>query len=67
MNALTFKRFGFVVAVLLAGVGEKSWGGTLTLTNPGEGSVTIPTGYDWTNVTVQCWGGGGGGGGVCDR
>ena len=35
----------------------------LSLTSAGAGSVTIPPGYDWTNVTVQCWGGGGGGGG----
>ena len=34
----------------------------LSLTSAGAGSVTIPPGYDWTNVTVQCWGGGGGGG-----
>ena len=34
----------------------------LSLTTAGAGSVTIPAGYDWTNVTVQCWGGGGGGG-----
>jgi autotransporter-associated beta strand protein len=33
----------------------------LTLTATGAGSVTIPIGYEWTNVTVQCWGGGGGG------
>ncbi len=24
--------------------------------------MTIPSGYEWTNVAVQCWGGGGGGG-----
>ena len=35
----------------------------LSLTSAGAGSVTIPVGYEWTNVTVQCWGGGGGGGG----
>ena len=35
---------------------------TLTVTNPGVGSVTVPAGYDWINVTVQCWAGGGGGG-----
>jgi fibronectin-binding autotransporter adhesin len=35
----------------------------LTLTNAGVGSVTIPAGYEWTNVTVQCWSGGGGGAG----
>jgi probable HAF family extracellular repeat protein len=33
----------------------------LSLTTTGAGSVTIPAGYEWTNVTVQCWGGGGGG------
>ncbi len=35
----------------------------LSLTTAAAGTVTIPAGYDWTNVTVQCWGGGGGGGG----
>jgi len=34
----------------------------LSLTTAGAGSVIIPAGYDWTDVTVQCWGGGGGGG-----
>ena len=24
--------------------------------------LPVPTGYEWTNVTIQCWGGGGGGG-----
>ena len=38
-------------------------GDTMTFTTTGTGSVTIPAGYDWTNVTVQCWGAGGGGGG----
>ena len=32
------------------------------MTTPGAGNLTIPTGYEWDNVTVQCWGGGGGGG-----
>ena len=36
---------------------------TITFTTPGEGSVTVPAGDEWTNVTVQCWSGGGGGGG----
>ena len=36
---------------------------TITLTTPGSGSLTVPAGYEWTNVTVQCWSGGGGGAG----
>ena len=35
----------------------------LSLTSAGAGSVPIPAGVEWTDVTVQCWGGGGGGGG----
>jgi formylglycine-generating enzyme required for sulfatase activity len=37
-------------------------GSVLSLTTTGAGSVTIPAGFEWTNVTVQCWGAGGGGG-----
>ena len=33
----------------------------LPLTSTGAGSVTIPAGYEWANVMVQCWGGGGAG------
>ena len=52
-----------VVSALLLAVSSIALGQVvLTLTNTGAGSVTIPAGYDWTNVTVQCWGGGGGGG-----
>ena len=36
----------------------------LPLTTTGAGSETIPAGYEWTNVTVQCWGAGGGAGGA---
>ena len=36
---------------------------TLSFTTTGAGTLTIPAGYEWTDVTVQCWGGGGGGGG----
>ena len=49
----------FVLSAADTGMGQD----TITLTTPGSGSVTIPAGYDWTNVTVQCWSGGGGGGG----
>ena len=35
----------------------------MTLTSTGAGSITVPAGYEWTNVSIQCWGGGGGGGG----
>jgi hypothetical protein len=63
--AMRGKIFIACVFSFLGGVGTASlaWGDTLTLATPGAGSVTIPAGYDWTNVTVQCWGGGGGGGG----
>ena len=30
----------------------------LSLTSAGAGSINIPAGYEWTSVTVQCWGGG---------
>lgn len=49
---------GFVLAASTVALGQV----TLPITNTGAGSVTVPAGYDWTNVTVQCWGGGGGGG-----
>ena len=56
------------VSCLLGGVATTpvAGGDTLPLTTPGSGSVTIPAGYEWTDVTVQCWGGGGGGGGGSD-
>ena len=61
-----FRHCGMVAGIasfVLLFVASKAWGqATLTLTTPGEGSVTVPTGVDWTDVTVQCWGGGGGGG-----
>ena len=41
-------------------------GDEIDLTTTGSGSVTIPPGYEWTDVSVQCWGGGGGGGGGGD-
>ena len=49
----------FVATVSSVGRGQV----VLTYTTAGAGSVTVPTGYEWTDVTVQCWGGGGGGGG----
>ncbi len=50
--------------ILALSVSSMAWSqDVLTLTATGAGSVPIPAGYDWTNVTVQCWGGGGGGGG----
>ncbi len=56
---------GIVVGALLGGIGTArlAQGAVLALTATGAGSLTIPAGYDWTDVTVQCWGGGGGGGG----
>jgi hypothetical protein len=50
-----------VVVILTAST--FAYGSEMDLATPGAGSVTIPTGYEWTDVTVQCWSGGGGGGG----
>jgi hypothetical protein len=47
------------VAVITA-VSTIAYGSEISLTTTGAGIVTIPAGYEWTNVTVQCWGGGGG-------
>lgn len=47
-------------AVLLAAASGHA--DTITLSTPGNGSVTVPEGYMWTDITVQCWSGGGGGG-----
>ena len=52
--------FGFCVVVLYSCLAQGQQ--TLPLTTTGAGGVTIPAGYEWANVTVQCWGGGGGGG-----
>jgi hypothetical protein len=49
----------FSAAAILA-VSTFAYGSALNLSATGAGSVTIPAGYTWTNVTVQCWGGGGG-------
>jgi hypothetical protein len=54
---------GFLVAALLAAVSTVArWQVVLTYTTAGAGSVTVPTGCEWIDVTVQCWSGGGGGG-----
>ena len=50
------------VLILLLSIFAVVHGAELILTNTGAGSVTVPAGDDWTNVTIQCWGGGGGGG-----
>ncbi len=50
------------ILVLAPAISSVVRGDTLTLTTTGTGSVTIPAGYAWSDVTVQCWGGGGGGG-----
>ena len=47
------------VAVILA-VSTIACGSEIQLATTGAGIVTIPAGYEWTNVTVQCWDGGGG-------
>ncbi len=49
------------VAMIVA-VSTFARGDTLSFTTTGAGTLTIPAGYEWTHVTVQCWGGGGGGG-----
>ena len=56
---------GIVVGALLGGIGTArlAQGAVWALTATGAGSITIPAGYEWIDVTVQCWGGGGGGGG----
>jgi hypothetical protein len=54
---------GFLAVLLMVFAVTRGSGDTITLTTPGAGSATVPSGYDWTNVTVQCWGAGGGGGG----
>ena len=51
------------VVVILA-VSTFARGNEIDLTTTGTGSVTVPAGYEWTDVTVQCWSGGGGGGGA---
>ena len=57
-------RVTIVLALLLSVSSLARGQDVLTLTTPGAGSIMIPTGDEWTNVTVQCWGGGGGGGGT---
>ncbi len=49
--------------VTIWAVSTIAYANELDLTTTGASTVTIPAGYEWTNVTVQCWGGGGGGGG----
>ena len=44
----------FLMSVSLVTPGS---GDTITFTTPGDGSVTVPTGYEWADVTIQCWGG----------
>ena len=56
-------RVAAISLMLLAAVSGVVRGAIITETSTGAGTVTIPTGYEWTNVTVQCWGGGGGGAG----
>ncbi len=54
-------RVSILLTMLLSVSSVASAQLVLSLTSAGAGSVTIPTGYEWTDVTVQCWGGGGGG------
>ena len=59
-----FTAAGFVVALFtVLAVSNVGRGDSLSFTTTGAGTVTIPVGYEWANVTVQCWGAGGGGGG----
>ena len=46
-----------IVVAMVISVSGVARGDTLSLTTPGSGSVAIPAGYEWTNVTVQCWSG----------
>jgi autotransporter-associated beta strand protein len=45
-----------VTAFTITGVTRAN---TLSLTTSETGTVTIPAGYEWTDVTIQCRGGGG--------
>ena len=49
-------RVTIVLALLLSVSSLARGQDVLTLTTPGAGSIMIPTGDEWTNVTVQCWG-----------
>ena len=62
-KAKGFIRKMFVMVVLLALVGVKSWGQVTTVTQypPTTGNFTVPSGV--SSITIECWGGGGGGGG----
>ena len=52
---------GLLAVLLTVFAVTRGSGDTITLATPGSGSVTVPTDYEWTDVTVQCWGAGGGG------
>lgn len=50
------------IVILAMSFSSVAQGEVIPLKTTGAGNITIPEGYVWTNVTVQCWGGGGGGG-----
>ncbi len=54
---------GMLLAIAVFLVSTVAYGDEIGLTTTGVGILTIPTGSEWINVTIQCWGGGGGGGG----
>ncbi len=62
VRRMTRSLLGASAVVLLLAVSAVAHAqDTFTVTNPGAGSVTVPAGYAWIDVTIQCWGGGGGG------
>ena len=66
-SSLLLRNISIMAAVLSAGMALSSATArgqqvVLTETTPGAGSVAVPTGFEWIDVKVQCWGGGGGGG-----
>ena len=55
-------RMCAIALTLIVAASNFVYAGNITLTMPGSGNVTIPPGYEWIDMTVQCWGAGGGGG-----
>ena len=55
-------RMCAIALILIVADSNFVFAGNITLTMPGPGNVTIPPGYEWIDMTVQCWGAGGGGG-----
>ena len=51
LGTLALALIGAVSACVLAGT-------RLSSQPPAPGALTISPGYEWTDVSVQCWGGG---------